>query len=98
MDWLRSIIVDPYDHPEGWIAYLALPVLGSAVLAWAKPSLSKTAVVGLVVPTAILLYFGAYVVLYGMSSTIGVGLMFALVVYSAASATMASAVRWLRRF
>ncbi len=93
MDWLRAIVVDPFDDPAGWIA----PVLSSAALAWAKPDLSKTAVVAIVVPTALVFYFGAYVALNGMSSTISIGLLFALVIYCAASATSASAARWLRR-
>lgn len=97
MDWFTAIVVDPFDDPAGWIAYLALPVLSSAALAWGKPGLSKTAVVAIVVPTALVFYFGAYVALNGMSSTISIGLLFALVIYCAASATSASAARWLRR-
>lgn len=97
MDWLQTLIVDPYDHPQGWIGYLALPIVGSVLLAWFRPALSKTIVVAIVVPAAIVLYFGLYVALYGMSSTISIGVMFALAVFSCASAIASAATRWLRR-
>lgn len=97
MEWIYQVFVDPYDYPIGWFAYLAMPIISTALIAWIFPTLSKTVLVALCVSASILVYFSLYVVLYGMSSTIGIGVMFALVVYLVVSATTASVVRGVMR-
>jgi hypothetical protein len=93
MDWLHAVVVDPYDDPQGWFAYLAVPVLGSAILAWMKPGAGASVLIVLWPVVSTILYFGLCVCLYGASSTMAIGVMFALVVYSIVCAITFGLVR-----
>ncbi|HEX8660881.1 MAG TPA: hypothetical protein VF686_03360 [Brevundimonas sp.] len=82
MNWLYAIMAPPWDYPEGWFAYLAVPILTSVSLNRLMPRHRLAAVVALSVAVSLFLYFALWTALYGVHSTTAIGVMFALVPYS----------------
>jgi biotin transporter BioY len=93
MDFLGEIIVGPFHKPQGWIAYLLLPVLVSAIASSVARSWWTWVVVALSAVVSVTLYFAVFIVLYGVSSTLPLGMALAFIIHAAVSALVVRVLR-----
>lgn len=91
---LASFIGEPYDWGGRYMAvYLAFPVVTTAAVALRWRRMSKTEVVALSTVLSASSYAFLHMLIYGVHSTMALGLMFALGVHSIFSVAAVIAVR-----
>lgn len=93
-EFLGTFIGDPYDWGGIYMAvYLAFPILATAGLSLHWRHVRKTIIVILATTTSATVFILLYCVAWGVHSTIGIGFMFALYVFSLVSVATVLAVR-----
>ena len=81
--FLAHFIGEPYDWGGRYmVAYLAFPVVTTAVLALLWRHVRKTVIVALATPMSVLAFGLLYSLVWEVHSTASIGLLFAFVVYS----------------
>ncbi|MBF0664917.1 MAG: hypothetical protein IR159_05140 [Brevundimonas sp.] len=91
---MASFIGEPYDWGGRYMAaYLAFPVVTTAVLALLWRHVRKSVVVALATPRSVLAFAFLYSLVWEVHSTASIGLLLALVVYSWFSVATVIAVR-----
>ena len=94
LDWLRWAFSDPYDTSHGFITYLGVPFVFSVALAVILPRREDVTWIALFAsfPT----FFAIHLILFGMSSTLPIGVIFAVIPFGVTCAATVAVVRALQ--
>lgn len=82
MEQLRWLFEDPFDTSHGIVVYLAIPIIVTLALATMPRRWPAAIIVIVATMLAAFLYFAIHMWLFGVSSTISIRLMFALLIYT----------------
>jgi hypothetical protein len=95
LDWVRLAFASPYGDPLGLVGYLGVPIALSTMFALILPRQKGLTLIALF--SSLITFFTIYIMLFGSSSTLPIGIMFALVPFGVVCAITVAVVRALQR-
>ncbi len=95
MEWIKLWFSNPYNDPQGLVGYLGVPFAFSTTLALLLPR--RKDVTWIAFFSSLIAFFAIFILLFGSSSTISIGIMFALVPFGMVCAVTVAVVRMLQR-